>query len=320
MTRAVRFGQAPGKHPENLRNRGAVVKLETRELQQLVIDIGDEILARLQETPRPARGEGLNIPEAVCPGCAQGCPQNRERKTREVIAADAGRVPASERLARANPAIARIIDHTLLKPEATREDIRKLCREALRYGFATVCVNPCWVKTAAAELAGSPVKVCTVVGFPLGANTTEIKRAEAEAAIRDGAREIDMVQNIGALRSGDLEAVRADIAAVVEVCHRAGAIVKVILENALLDDNQKAVACALARLAGADFVKTSTGFGPSGATARDVALMRLVAGPEMGVKAAGGIRTLEDLERMVAAGATRIGASASVKIVEAAAA
>src|SRR5262249_27208672 len=161
--------------------------------------------------------------------------------------------------------------------------------------------------------------VCTVVGFPLGATTSESKIAETEAALRVGAQEIDMVLNVGALRSGDQEAVRQDIHGVVEAEHSAGAIVKVILETALLDDNQKAIACTLAKLAGADFVKTSTGFGPSGATAHDVALMRLVVGPDMGVKASGGVRTLEDLQKMAAAGASRIGASASVKIVEAAA-
>jgi deoxyribose-phosphate aldolase len=158
-----------------------------------------------------------------------------------------------------------------------------------------------------------------VIGFPLGATTTESKICETEAAVRVGAQEIDMVMNVGALRSGDQEAVRQDIHGVVEASHRAGAIVKVILETALLDDNQKATACALAKLAGADFVKTSTGFGPSGATAHDVALMRLVVGPGMGVKASGGVRTLEDVQKMAAAGASRIGASASVKIVEAAA-
>jgi len=175
------------------------------------------------------------------------------------------------------------------------------------------------VPVVAAELAGSPVKVCSVVGFPLGATSTQAKVAETEAALRDGAQEIDMVQNIGALLGGDNDAVRADIAAVVAVAHRGGAIVKVILETALLDDHQKATACTLAKSAKADFVKTSTGFGPSGATAQDVELMRKTVGPEMGVKASGGIRTLDDLKKMTAAGATRIGASAGVKIVEASA-
>ena len=181
-------------------------------------------------------------------------------------------------------------------------------------------MNAYWVPVVSAELACSPVKVCTVVGFPLGATSTEAKVAETAAAVRAGAQEVDMVINVGALRSGDHEAVKLDIQAVVKVAHEAGAIVKVILETALLDDNQKAVACTLAKLAGADFVKTSTGFGPSGATAHDIALMREVVGPGIGVKASGGIRTLSDLKAMTAAGATRIGASASVKIVEAAAA
>jgi deoxyribose-phosphate aldolase len=214
--------------------------------------------------------------------------------------------------------IAALIDHTLLKPEATEAEIRKLCAEARHYRFASVCVNPYWVPLAAEELSGSESKVCTVVGFPLGANTTGIKAAEAAAAIQAGAREIDMVLNIGELRGGRREAVLADIRAVVQCSHASGAITKVILETGLLDDRQKVLACELAGEAGADFVKTSTGFGPGGATAEDVALMRRAAGPGMGVKASGGIRTLEDFQRMVAAGATRIGASAGVKIVEAA--
>jgi deoxyribose-phosphate aldolase len=214
-------------------------------------------------------------------------------------------------------AIARLIDHTILKPEATAEDIRRVCREAREYGFASVCVNPYWVPLVAAELRATPVKVCTVIGFPLGANSTAMKVAEAEDAIRAGAQEIDMVLNIGELRGGNYDAVRADIQAVVEACHRSGAIVKVILETALLNDDQKMAACSLAKEAKAEFVKTSTGFGPGGATAHDVALMRKAVGPEMGVKASGGIRTLDDLRAMIAAGATRIGASASVKIIEA---
>jgi len=216
--------------------------------------------------------------------------------------------------------IAALIDHTLLKPEATAADIRKVCAEARHYGFASVCVNPYWVRLVAGELAGSPVKVCSVVGFPLGASATEIKVAETAAAIRDGAQEIDMVLNIGELRGGNQDAVRGDIKAVVEAAHAGGAIVKVILETALLDDQQKIAASLLAKEAGADFVKTSTGFGPGGATAADVALMRRTVGPALGVKASGGVRTLEDLKTMVEAGANRVGASASVKIVEATAA
>jgi len=215
-------------------------------------------------------------------------------------------------------AIASLIDHTLLKPEATREQVRQLCREALNYSFATVCVNPVWVPLCASELAGSRVKAITVVGFPLGSTMTEVKLHEAEAALRNGAREIDMVMHTGALRSGDFDAVKSDIRSVTEVVHGAGALIKVIIETAVLDDQQKAVACTLAKLAGADFVKTSTGFVPGGASAHDVALMRATVGEEMGVKAAGGIRTLEDVLLMVRAGADRIGTSASVAIMEAA--
>jgi deoxyribose-phosphate aldolase len=297
------------------------------ELDRLVAQIGEEILARVPGTggtplrPIPQKAaEGLNLPDQVCPGCVQRCAQTCARNTKEIIAAGAARVSASERLTKIDPAIAALIDHTILKPDATRADIVKICREARQYSFASVCVNPYWVKLSRAELAGSKVKVCTVVGFPLGATSTESKAAETAIAVRDGAQEIDMVINVGALKSGDQDAVKADIHAVVKASHQAGAIVKVILEAALLDDTQKAIACVLAKAAGADFVKTSTGFGPSGATAHDVALMRRAVGPEMGVKAAGGIRTLQDLEAMTAAGATRIGASASVKIVEATAA
>lgn len=296
--------------------------MNTAELDQLVQQIGEELLARVGNglsVLKPLRGEGLNIPDTVCPDCTQRCVQTCAKKTKDIVAAGASRISASEKLTRIDPAIASMIDHTMLKPEATEAEIRKLCAEARKYSFASVCVNPYWVPVVAAELTGSPVKVCTVIGFPLGANATEIKRAETESAIRAGAREIDMVINVGALKGGDHDTVKRDIQAVVEVSHRGGAIVKVILETALLDDNQKAIACTLAKLAGADFVKTSTGFSKSGATAHDVALMRNAVGPGLGVKASGGIRTLDDFRAMEAAGASRIGASASVKIVEAAA-
>jgi deoxyribose-phosphate aldolase len=220
-------------------------------------------------------------------------------------------------LTEANLSIAALIDHTLLRPDATRDDILQICEEAKQYKFASVCVNSFWVPTVAKELTGSGVKTCTVVGFPLGAMSTGAKVAETEIALRAGAQEIDMVQNIGALRSGDLKAVESDIAAVVAAAHAQGAIVKVILETALLDDDQKVAACLAAKNAGADFVKTSTGFGPGGATVHDVQLMRRAVGPGLGVKASGGIRTLEDLQKMVAAGANRIGASAGVRIVQA---
>jgi len=214
--------------------------------------------------------------------------------------------------------IAAMIDHTLLRPDATRADILAVCREARQFEFASVCTNSFWSPLVSEQLAGSVVKVCAVVGFPLGAGLTEAKVAEADAAIRAGAQEIDMVLNIGALKGGEDRAVEADIRAVVETCHPAQALVKVILETALLTDEEKKRACLLAKSAGADFVKTSTGFGPAGATEHDVALMRQTVGPAMGVKASGGIRTREDAEKMIRAGATRIGASASVKIVQAA--
>jgi deoxyribose-phosphate aldolase len=190
-----------------------------------------------------------------------------------------------------------------------------LCSEARTYGFASVCVNPSNVKLCVQLLKGSPVAICTVVGFPLGATPTDVKVFEAQQAIREGATEIDMVINVGAVKSREYELVRQDIASVAKACHAANAILKVILEAALLTDEEKVIACQLAKVAGADFVKTSTGFGPGGATAEDVALMRRVVGPNIGVKAAGGIRTTEDARRMIAAGASRIGASASVKIV-----
>jgi deoxyribose-phosphate aldolase len=294
------------------------------ELDRLVAQIGEEILSRMpaasQMLGAPKRGEGLNLPDQVCPGCVQRCVQTCARNAKEIIAAGASRVSASERLTKIDPSIAALIDHTILKPDATRADVLKVCREAREYRFASVCVNPYWVPLVARELAGSGVKVCSVVGFPLGATTTDAKVAETAGALRNGAQEIDMVINVGALRSGDFDAVKNDIRQVVRVAHQAGAIVKVILETALLDDTQKTTASKLAKAAEADFVKTSTGFSSSGATARDVALMRAAVGPEMGVKASGGIRTLQDVQAMTAAGATRIGASASVKIVEATAA
>lgn len=212
--------------------------------------------------------------------------------------------------------IASLIDHTILKPETTEADVRRICAEAKQHQFASVCVNPYWVPLVAQQLQGSTVKVCSVVGFPLGANSTVMKVAETAQAVKDGASEIDMVVNVGELRAGNLEAVEKDIKAVVDAAHAGGAIVKVILETCLLDDAQKTAACKISMAAGAEFVKTSTGFNSAGATAHDIALMRAAVGPTAGVKASGGIRTLADLKAMVDAGATRIGASASVKIVE----
>jgi deoxyribose-phosphate aldolase len=209
-----------------------------------------------------------------------------------------------------------MIDHTLLKPDATPDQIAQLCFEARKYQFASVCVNPTWVKLCAQLLEGSPVKVCTVIGFPLGATSSEVKVFETETAMDQGATEIDMVINIGALKARELEFVAQDIRGVVDAAHSRSIIVKVILETALLTDEEKTIACLLSKEAGADFVKTSTGFASGGATVHDVALMRRVVGPEIGVKAAGGVRTYEDAESMIKAGATRIGASAGVKILQ----
>ncbi|MFZ5518243.1 MAG: deoxyribose-phosphate aldolase [Candidatus Zhuqueibacterota bacterium] len=213
--------------------------------------------------------------------------------------------------------IARYIDHTLLKPEASKEEIKTLCKEAAEHQFATVCINPTYVRLAYQILKDTPVKVCTVVGFPLGAHASEIKAQETRRAIREGAREIDMVINIGALKSGEDELVYRDIKSVVDACVDGYALCKVIIEAALLTDEEKIRACELSKKARAHFVKTSTGFAKGGATVHDVALMsKVVSGTSMGVKAAGGIRTLEDAENMIAAGATRVGASAGVKIVQ----
>ena len=211
--------------------------------------------------------------------------------------------------------MASLIDHTLLRADATGADIDRLCVEAVEMGFATVCVNPTWVARAAQHVRGRGVGVGAVVGFPLGATTVEVKCYEAQRAISDGATEIDMVMNVGALKFGDLGLVERDIRAVVEVAGR-DVVTKVIIEAALLGRDEKIVACRIARAAGAEFVKTSTGFGPGGATVEDVALMREVVGPDMGIKAAGGVRTLEAALALVAAGATRIGASAGVRIVQ----
>ncbi|NLD73632.1 MAG: deoxyribose-phosphate aldolase [Chloroflexi bacterium] len=210
--------------------------------------------------------------------------------------------------------LAAMIDHTVLKPEATPEMIEQACAEAREYGFASVCVNPCYVARSARLLEGAQSVVCSVVGFPLGANVSAVKAYEAERAIADGAREIDMVLPVGALKAGDYARVRDDIAAVVDRCHGQGALCKVIIEAALLTDEEKAIACLLIAEAGADFAKTSTGFGPGGATEHDVRLMRAAVGLEIGVKAAGGVRTYEQALGMIRAGANRIGASAGPQI------
>jgi deoxyribose-phosphate aldolase len=275
----------------------------TREELQRLIDV---IVGEL--TAATARPQGRCACHLVLDDC---CPD----RLRGVL--DAGATRVGLHASGGAPAgIASMIDHTLLKPDATRANIEELCREAAQFKFATVCVNPTWVAVAAKLLAGTGVRVCSVVGFPLGATTPDVKGYETRRAIFDGAREIDMVINVGALKSGDLRVVECDIESVTTPCRDAGALSKVIIEAALLTDDEKITACTLAKAAGADYVKTSTGFGPGGATAADVALMRRVVGAEMGVKAAGGVRDLEGMKAMIAAGATRVGASAGVKIVQ----
>jgi deoxyribose-phosphate aldolase len=289
--------------------------VDQQQLEQTIRAITEEILGYLG-AEKCVDLCGLEIDGLICPGCDERCAERCARKTRKVVEAGAARISAGAAVGPIEADIARLIDHTLLKPEASRDDIRKLCKEALKYGFASVCVNPWNVSQAAEMLRGSEVRVCTVAGFPLGATLPQVKVYEAEESIKLGAQEIDMVINIGALKSGLDEGVEADIRGVVEASHCGGAIVKVILEAALLTTGEKVRGSLAAKNAGADFVKTSTGFGPGGATAEDVRLMRAVVGGEIGVKAAGGVRSLEDLQKMVEAGATRIGASASVKILE----
>jgi deoxyribose-phosphate aldolase len=275
----------------------------TRDELRRLIDLIVQEMARAN-LPAPAGRCGCHAVQSDC------CPD----RLRGVVDAGATRVGVHA-LGGAPEGIAHLIDHTMLKPDAARKDIEELCREAAKFRFATVCVNPTWVAFAAHQLAGTPVLVCSVVGFPLGATTPDVKAYETRRAIFDGAREIDMVINVGALKSGDLPLVERDIEAVVGPCRDCGVLSKVIIEAALLTDEEKITACTLAKAAAADYVKTSTGFGPGGATAADVALMRRVVGAEMGVKAAGGVRDLESLKAMVAAGASRVGASAGVKIV-----
>lgn len=249
-------------------------------------------------------------------GCTSVCVELCADHVGEVLTAGACRIGVAAPELTSVGGMAKYIDHTLLKPEATRADVDKLCDEAKKFGFASVCVNGCWVPRCAEILAGSGVMVCSVVGFPLGAMTPEAKAFEARRAIEDGAQEIDMVMNVGALKSHDHAFVQRDIETVVRTCHSLGARLKVILETSLLTDAEKVTACRLAQAAGADFVKTSTGFNKGGATAADVELMRRTVGATMGVKASGGVRDEKDAKAMIAAGATRLGASASVQIVQ----
>jgi len=281
----------------------ALVEIITREV----------LLAMIEREEKQATPEGATCVMEVAEGIkVKTCFDNAGH----VISAGAERLTSTVGVIPEDKTLAGMIDHTLLKPDATADKIAQLCFEARKYHFASVCVNPTNVKLCADLLRNSDVKVCTVIGFPLGATSTEVKVFETKNALENGATEIDMVINIGALKAGDSELVARDIREVVTVSHNADALVKVIIETALLDDNEKVVACLLAKEAGADFVKTSTGFSSGGATVHDVALMRRTVGPDLGVKAAGGIHTHEEAEQLIAAGATRIGASAGIKIIQ----
>ncbi len=276
-------------------------------LEHLIEQITEAIVARL---------DGDTAAQASMCGCTSECFHRCPERMHRIIDAGASRIG----LVLGETATARdwasLIDHTLLKPEATETDVRRLCEEAAEYRFASVCVNPSWVRTSACVLRGSSVPVCTVIGFPLGATLPDVKAYEARRAISHGAREVDMVVNIGLLKSGDDCAVEYDIRSVVEAAHEFDVICKVIIETALLTDEEKVRACACAKRAGADFVKTSTGFAKGGATVADVALMRRTVGNDLGVKASGGVKGIEDARQMVEAGATRIGASVGVKIAQ----
>jgi len=307
------------------------------DLDELIARITREMLPTLSESLRPSAGgsagadgfaggakaRGMAANEACqgavgdCAGCGM-CAGLNAAAVGQVVSAGAERISAHPGTPEIHRDLAGMIDHTLLKADATEAQVRKLCDEALKYRFASVCVNPTNVALAASILKGSPVRVCTVIGFPLGATTPTAKAVETRDALANGAQEVDMVINVGALKSGNYDVVKRDVHSVVDAA--AGqAVVKVILETALLSDEEKIKACLIAKYAGADFVKTSTGFGPGGATVGDVALMRRTVGSNMGVKASGGIRDFDTAQKMVAAGATRIGASASVAIVKAAA-
>jgi deoxyribose-phosphate aldolase len=307
------------KEPASKASQGAAPEDALTELSETDLRRVADRIAQMLGTGSfsPAGGgDGAHTCTDAC-GFCRSCAELNPELVRSFINLGADRVGHRGEGKAVPKELAKYIDHTLLRSDATFDQITKLCQEAREFGFASVCINPCYVRHCAGLLAGSAVKVCTVIGFPLGANVTETKALEARRAIRDGATEVDMVINVGALKSGRDDVVYRDIRAVVEAAMDGGALCKVILETALLTDEEKTRACQAARRARADFVKTSTGFGPGGATAEDVALMsRAVSGTKMGVKASGGIRNLQDAEQMIRAGATRIGASAGVRIVK----
>jgi deoxyribose-phosphate aldolase len=273
------------------------------DLDRLTEAVTDAVMLRLSGEGQSALCRCHQLAEGSCPDVMQPL-------------ADRGVARFGLEASSSHASLASLIDHTLLKPEATEEQIRKLCSEAAEFHFATVCIQPTWVRLASRLLTGTAVGVCTVAGFPLGANAPDVKAYEARRAVFDGASEVDMVINIGALKSRDYRTVEDDIRGVVRASREGGAITKVILETALLTREEKIKASTLAAAAGAEFVKTSTGFGPGGATVEDVALMREVVGEKIGVKAAGGVRDRATAEEMVRAGANRIGASAGIRIIQ----
>ncbi len=275
-----------------------------QELDALVQQIGDELLAQLGDSPLKSRLDEVSSCACGPLGKSSAAPAPRLDGWGDIDWTPPGK------------GIASLMDHTLLRPDATESEIMKLCSEADCHGFATVCVQPSWVARAVRELRASEVEVSTVIGFPHGATVTPVKCVEAEQVVKLGAREIDMVTNVGALKSGNRDLVYADIRSVVELAHQADVLVKVILENGSLNEDEKIAGSVLAKLAGADFVKTSTGFGSAGADPSDVALMSKVVGETMGVEAAGGIRSYAAMKAMMAAGATRIGSSSSVEILQ----
>jgi deoxyribose-phosphate aldolase len=280
------------------------------DFEQLVEQITDVIYARLN---------GHADDQAKMCGCTSECFHRCPERMHRVVDAGAARIGLVLGQTGSARDWASLIDHTLLKPDASQTEIKHLCEEAAQYHFASVCVNPTWVRACACNLQGSGVPVCTVIGFPLGATLPDVKAYEARRAILDGAREVDMVINVGALKSGDDCLVEHDIRSVVEVAHEYDVTCKVIIETALLTDDEKVRACQAAKSAGADFVKTSTGFAKGGATVADIALMRRTVGADLGVKASGGVKSMADARAMVEAGATRIGASVGVKIAQEAA-
>jgi deoxyribose-phosphate aldolase len=290
--------------------------------QQLIDKITNEVMRTLSEKGKDSAAAA--VPVTVSPATGASCPAdctgcnlcvtNNPSGVRTILNGGASRVSSTIGVVNVPAEVASYIDHTLLKPDATQDQYEQLCKEAAEYGFYSVCVNSYWVPLCARILRGKNVKVCSVVGFPLGAMDSRSKGFETRNAVENGAAEIDMVMNVGALKSGDLDAVEKDIRAVARAC-RSTTVLKVIIETCLLTDDEKVLACEISKKAGAHFVKTSTGFSSGGATAHDIALMRRVVGPSMGIKASGGVRTYEDAKVMIESGATRIGASASVKIV-----